>query len=110
MPPDDGRTGRSRGGAYCKGEAMKTALARTASTVPIEQTRVMTAGALSRNLWCARASKPYPAKPPAVLTMTSVMSELPMPKMYWVTSVDRLAPATVPAVFHHAHHGARSPR
>ena len=57
-----------------------------------------------------RASRPSPARPPAVFTMTSVMSKLPVDSTCWAISRARLAPANTPASFHVRHDGARSPR
>lgn len=57
----------------------------------------------------ARASRPIPARLPAVLTMMSVTSELPMAKTYWATSSITLVAATGLTTFHCAQDGASKP-
>ena len=97
-------------GVKRRGEATKTAIASSASTVRTAQTLVTAVTVLASSRRRARASRPSPARPPAVLVMRSVMSELPTARAYWATSSDRLAAAIVPVILHHGHVGARRPR
>jgi hypothetical protein len=58
---------------------------------------------LSRSRDRAAANTAIPARPPAVLAITSLTSEIPMASTPCVSSSTKLTPAIVPAAFHLTH-------